>query len=61
MLSTTRLKSGMTLAHDLVANDGTLLLARDHVLDDAIIAQLRTYEKATSIGLSVSILTGKGG
>jgi response regulator RpfG family c-di-GMP phosphodiesterase len=61
MLSTTRLKSGMMLARDLASKDGTLLLARDHVLDDAIIAQLRTYEKAMSIGLSVSILTGKGG
>lgn len=61
MLSSTQLKSGMTLACDLASKDGTLLLARDHVLDDAIIAQLRTYEKAMSIGLSVSILTGKGG
>ena len=31
------------------------------VLDDVTIAQLRTYEKTMSIGLSVSFVIGKGG
>lgn len=59
VLGSFRLKSGMVLARDLQTKEGTLLLARDHVLDDAVIAQLRAYEKAMGIALSVTVRAGK--
>lgn len=38
------LKSGMVMARDLTAPNGMLLLSRDHVLDDPMIAKLHQFE-----------------
>ena len=38
------LRSGMVLANDLTAHNGLLLLSRDHVLDDVVIASLLQFE-----------------
>jgi len=40
------LKDGMVLSRDLIGKNGMLLLAKDYVLDDKLIIQLRNYERA---------------
>ncbi|TAN74321.1 MAG: response regulator [Gallionella sp.] len=57
-LHTFQLKSGMTVARELVAKDGILLLMRGHVLDEKLIGMLRGYEKAMDDSLSVYIRAG---
>ncbi|MBS4099538.1 MAG: response regulator [Sulfuricella sp.] len=42
----TKLESGMVLTRDLVSRDGMLLLARDYVLDDSLIGQIRNFEES---------------
>jgi response regulator RpfG family c-di-GMP phosphodiesterase len=49
------LKPGMALARDLVAKSGLLLLARDYVLDDNLIEQLRTFEKVDGQSLTAYV------
>jgi len=43
-LRTADLKSGMVLTQDLMSKSGFLMLARDYLLDDALIALLRKHE-----------------
>lgn len=57
-LGTAQLKTGMTIARDLVAKDGILLLSYGHVLDEKKISLLRGYEKAMDDSLNVYIYVG---
>ena len=54
-LGTAQLKAGMTIARDLAAKDGILLLSSGHVLDDKLINLLCGYEKAMGDSLSVYV------
>lgn len=49
------LMPGMVLARDLMARDGTLLLAADYLLDMNLIRQIRDYAEAEGISFSVWI------
>ncbi|HEU4621258.1 MAG TPA: HD domain-containing phosphohydrolase [Burkholderiaceae bacterium] len=55
-LSPAELKPGMVLAHDLVSNDGVLLLAMDQVLDDTIIRCVRDYQRAERVKLVLHVM-----
>lgn len=59
VLNSADLKSGMVLTRDLVAKDGLLLLARDYLLDDMLIEQLRNYEKMDGRPIAVYIRAGR--
>ena len=52
------LKSGMVLAKDLTTHNGLLLLSRDHVLDDIVIAKLRQFEHREGYELLLWIKSG---
>ncbi len=52
-ITSDRLKPGMVLAKDLVSKDGLLLLARDYMLDETLIGQIRGYEE--TIGQQIGI------
>lgn len=45
VVSAAKLEVGMVLTRDLVSREGMLLLARDYVLDDSLIAQIRNFEE----------------
>jgi response regulator RpfG family c-di-GMP phosphodiesterase len=45
-LSPAKLKPGMVLTRDLVSREGMLLLARDYVLDESLITQIRHFEES---------------
>ncbi len=47
------LRPGMLLARDLVRQDGLLLLAKDYVLDDNVIEQVRRLEARDGLTLSL--------
>ncbi|OQA34816.1 MAG: Cyclic di-GMP phosphodiesterase response regulator RpfG [Betaproteobacteria bacterium ADurb.Bin341] len=49
------LKPGMVLARDLVARDGILLLAAEHMLNDGLVRQIRQYAVAECPNLIVAI------
>ncbi|MEI7842812.1 MAG: HD domain-containing phosphohydrolase [Gallionellaceae bacterium] len=51
-MRSTQLRSGMVLAKDLVGNDGLLLLGHDHVLNDALIAQMIHFEHVEGYALT---------
>lgn len=51
------LKAGMALTRDLVARDGLLLLARDYLLDETLIEQLRNYEQTDGRPMTVHVKT----
>lgn len=48
-------KPGMALSRDLMTPSGMLLLARDYVLDENLIDQLRTFEKMDGQSLTVYV------
>jgi response regulator RpfG family c-di-GMP phosphodiesterase len=50
-----QLRPGMVLARDLTHRDGYLLLARDHTLETAVIAELRRLEEADAPPLTLYI------
>ena len=54
-LGTAQLRAGMTIARDLAAKDGILLLSCGHVLDEKLINLLCGYEKAMGDSLSVYV------
>ncbi len=54
--ATRELCAGMALARDLVTRDGVLLLARDYILDEVLIRQIRDYEHAEGVALEIHIL-----
>ena len=43
---TRRLMPGMVLTRDFITRDGVMLLAKDFQLDESLIEQIRTYERA---------------
>lgn len=51
-----RLCAGMVLARDLTTRDGALLLARDYILDDELIRQIRSYEGTEGVPLKIHVL-----
>jgi len=48
-----QLKAGMTLSQDLVARNGEMLLAKEHVLTDQIIGHIRSYERMDNHPLTI--------
>lgn len=48
---TSQLTPGMMLMQDLFSHDGVMLLAKDHVLDEMVIEQIRAFEHAGGGGL----------
>lgn len=53
---TDELCAGMVLARDLVTRDGVLLLAREYILDELLIRQIREYEQSEGVALKVHLL-----
>jgi response regulator RpfG family c-di-GMP phosphodiesterase len=53
-----QLKPGMTLARDLVSDEGALLLSADHVLSERLIRQLADFEQRAGTTLQLYIKTG---
>jgi response regulator RpfG family c-di-GMP phosphodiesterase len=49
------LKAGMVLARDLITRDGMLLLARDYVLDEPLVDQLKSYERTEGHTMTVHV------
>jgi response regulator RpfG family c-di-GMP phosphodiesterase len=58
-VSASELEPAMVLARDLIAADGALLLAADHVLDDALIRRIRDYETAAGKPLAIHVRADK--
>lgn len=56
-MRSTQIKSGMVLAKDLLSPEGLLLLGRDYVLTDALIAQMTHFEHVEGCSLSFWIKT----
>lgn len=54
-LHTGDLQPDMVLTRDLVTRDGLLLLARDYILDDSLIDQLRNYERTDGRSMVVHV------
>ncbi len=54
-LSSQALKEGMISHRDLITPDGLFLIAAGHVLDEALIQKIQTYEKSEKIILSIWI------
>lgn len=54
-VGTADLVNDMVLARDLVTDDGVLLLAKDYLMDDALIARLRDLEQAMNTELTVFV------
>lgn len=54
-IATADLVNGMVLARDLVTDDGVLLLAKDYLLDDALIARLRGLEQTMNTELTIFV------
>jgi hypothetical protein len=50
------LRPGMMLAHDLVSEEGVLLLAADYVLDDNLIRQMMDFERVDGRILTLQVL-----
>lgn len=56
LLSPQELRVGMKLAEDLRTRSGVLLLNKDHVLDEAILARLRRFEQIDEMPLKARIV-----
>ena len=54
-VTTSDLAPGMVLARDVLTDDGALLLARDYILDVALIKQLQIVEHNTKERLMVFV------
>lgn len=53
-----QLKPGMTLARDLVSDEGALLLSAEHVLNERLLKQLADFERRSGTALQLHIKTG---
>lgn len=51
----TRLRAGMKLSRDLVAQNGILLLSSGHLLDDVLISKIRGFEKMMDCELLIYV------
>ena len=60
-LHSPQLRPGMSLSRDLVGEEGILLLSRDHVLDEAIIEQIRSFEKSVEKILTIHVWANNRG
>ena len=56
LLSPAELRVGMKLAEDLRTRSGVLLLNKEHVLDEAILARLRRFEQIDEMPLKARIV-----
>lgn len=54
-----QLKPGMVLARDILTRDGVLLLSKDFLLDEGLIAQIQNFEKTDGAPLPVFINPGR--
>lgn len=54
-----RLEIGMVLSRDLLARDGKLLLAADHLLDAKLVREIQNYAHRESLNLSLYIRSDK--
>lgn len=54
-LTSNHLHPGMVLSRDVISRDGLLLLAKGHVLDESVIEQLCSFEKAEGKTLVVHV------
>jgi hypothetical protein len=59
--SVAQLSEGMVLSRDVHARDGLLLIARGHVVDAALIAQLSNFEQFDGHPLSLFVKLKKEG
>ncbi|TCV89650.1 HD domain-containing phosphohydrolase [Sulfurirhabdus autotrophica] len=59
-VKTDQLQPGMKLSRDLLSKDGGLLLSKDHVIDDNLIAQIRNFEVLEDRLLTIYIYAKKG-
>jgi GAF domain-containing protein len=59
-LESARLQEGMTLASDLVTEEGMLLLSSGYVLDEALIRKIRYFERRLGRRFQVSVLDERG-
>jgi response regulator RpfG family c-di-GMP phosphodiesterase len=55
VLPTAKLEPGMVLSRDFVSKDGLLLLARDYVLDESLIGQIRNFEESEGRLLKIHV------
>jgi response regulator RpfG family c-di-GMP phosphodiesterase len=58
VLRSTQTKPGMVLSRDLVTQNGDILLAKEHVLDEKIIEQIRGFERMDGHALVINIYAG---
>ena len=58
VMGVAQLKPGMTLARDLVSEDGALLLSAEHVLNERLLKQLADFERRSGSSLQLHIRTG---
>ncbi len=56
IVATKDLTAGMVLARDLLTRDGVMLLARDYLLDEVLIRQIRDFENAEDVNLKVHVI-----
>jgi len=54
-----QLRPGMVLARDIVTRDGVLLLSKEFMLDEGLIAQIQNYEKTDGTPLTLFIKPGR--
>jgi response regulator RpfG family c-di-GMP phosphodiesterase len=54
-LSPVKLKAGMVLTRDLVSREGMLLLAREYVLDESLITQIRHFEESEGHAVTIHV------
>ena len=57
-LTVAELKPGMVLAADLMAGVGVLLLPQDHVLDEAMIRRLDSFQRRSVLNLKITVYGG---
>lgn len=60
VLESARLQEGMTLARDLMTEEGVLLLSKGHVLDEALIQKIRYFERRLERRFDVVVLDDRG-
>ncbi len=59
-LRSTQMRSGMVLARDIVTDEGILLLSKGYTLNDAVIAQIHTYETLQKKSITIYVRDLKG-
>ncbi|MFB6261523.1 MAG: HD domain-containing phosphohydrolase, partial [Thiohalorhabdaceae bacterium] len=60
ILESSRLQEGMTLARDLMTEEGVLLLSKGHVLDEALIQKIRYFERRLERRFDVVVQDDRG-